>query len=170
MGAGVVLDTSFLITLADPARQHHAVARRYWQYFMEQTMPVFLPTIVVSEFCVRQEIPPDILRCCVVLPFNWDEAIKAAQLDFTQYKALVESRVAIKDDVKIIAQAVVCDAEHVITEDTDSLIRIATELKTAGKVAFRTIALKDGFDRAFFDPKGQSDFEDVLHQSDDASN
>lgn len=169
MGAGVVIDTSFLITLADPARQHHTVARRYWQHFMEQALPVFLPTIVVSEFCVRQEIPPEILRCCVVLPFNWDDAIKAAQLDFTQFKALVESRVALKDDVKIIAQAVVCDAELVITEDTDSLIRIATELKTAGKVAFRTIALKDGFDRAFFAPNGQSDFNDVLDQSDDAS-
>lgn len=168
MGIGVVIDTSFLITLADPARQHHAVARRYWQHFMEQALPVFLPTIVVSEFCVRQEIPPEILRCCVVLPFNWDDAIKAAKLDFKQFKQLVESRVALKDDVKIIAQAVVCDAELVITED-DSLIRIATELKTAGKVAFRTIALKDGFNRAFFDPNNQSDFDDALNQSDDAS-
>lgn len=47
MGAGVVLDTSFLITLADPVRKNHAVARRYWRHFMEQNIPVFLPTIVV---------------------------------------------------------------------------------------------------------------------------
>ena len=130
---------------------------------MEQALPVFLPTIVVSEFCVRQEIPPDILRSCVVLPFNWDDAIKTAQLDFTQFKTPGESRVAIKDDVKIIAQAVICGAQRLITEDADSLARIAAELKAAGKVAFTAICLKDGFDRAFFDPSGQSDFEDALN-------
>ena len=166
MGAGVVLDTSFLITLADPVRKNHAVARRYWRHFMEQNIPVFLPTIVVSEFCVRQEIPPEILRCCVVLPFNWDEAIKTAQIDFTQFRSPGDSRVAIKDDVKIIAQAMICDAQHVITEDTDSLARMASELKRSGRVGFKTICLKDGFDRSFFDPNGQSDFDDTLNQKD----
>ena len=168
MGAGVVLDTSYLITLADPDRQNHAVARRYWQYFMEQGLPVFLPAIVVSEFYVRQEIPPDILRCSVVLPFNWDDAIKPAQLDFTQYRAAGESRVAIKDDVKIIAQAVICDAQYVVSEDADTLIRIAAELKAAGKVDLKTICLKDGFDCAFLDANGQRDFDDALNQSDAA--
>jgi len=169
MGAGVVVDTSFLITLADPQRQHHAIARRYWQYFMEQELPVFLPTIVVSEFYVRQEIPAEILRCCVVLPFNWNDAIKAAHLDFTQFKATSESRVAIKDDIKIIAQAVICDAQQVITEDAETLARIAAELRAAGKLAFKTITLSDGFDRAFFAPNGQRDFDDALNQPADSS-
>ena len=166
MGAGVVLDTSFLITLADPVRKNHAVARRYWRHFMEQNIPVFLPTIVVSEFCVRQEIPPEILRCCVVLPFNWDEAIKTAQIDFTQFRSPGDSRVAIKDDVKIIAQAMIRDAQHVITEETGSRARMASELKRSGRVGFKTICLKDGFDRSFFDPNGQSDFDDTLNQTD----
>ena len=162
MGAGVVLDTSFLITLADPSRQNHAVARRYWQYFVEQAIPIFLPTIVVSEFCVRQEIPPEILRCCVVLPFNWDDAIKAAELDFTQHKAVGDSRAAVKDDVKIIAQAMLRDAQCLITEDEETMGRIAAEMRAIGKLAFRTILLKDGFDRAFLDANGQRDFEDTL--------
>ena len=128
---------------------------------MSRTTPA---PIVVSEFCVRQEIPPEILRCCVVLPFNWDDAIQTAQLDFTKFKALDESRVAIKDDVKIVAQACVCGAGHVITDDVDSLARMALDLKAAGKVTFKTICLKDGFDRAFFDPNGQSDFGATLMQ------
>ncbi len=169
MGAGVVLDTSFLITLADPGRRSHAVAHRYWRYFMEQGGPVYLPTIVVSEFCVRQEIPPGILRSCVLLPFNWDDAIKTAQLDFSQYKAFGESRAAIKDDMKIIAQAVICDAQYLLSEDADTLIRIATELKAAGKVEFRPICLKDGFDRSFLDANGQRDFDDNLESVDDES-
>jgi hypothetical protein len=46
---------------------------------LENDIRMFLSTIVVSEFCGVQEIPPEILRCCVVLPFNWDDAQRAAQ-------------------------------------------------------------------------------------------
>lgn len=42
MPAGVILDTSFLITLADPKRSNHGVARRYWRHFAEQSIPVYL--------------------------------------------------------------------------------------------------------------------------------
>lgn len=84
MAAGVVLDTSFLITLADSSRAHHDAARKYWRYFTENGLPMFLPTIVVSEFYIKQAIPPDILRACVVLPFNWDDALKAASFDFSK--------------------------------------------------------------------------------------
>jgi predicted nucleic acid-binding protein len=155
MAAGVVLDTSFLITLADPKRAHHETARRYWRHFTEQGIPIFLPTIVVSEFCIRQEIPPEILRACVVLPFNWDDAQQAAALDFSKVPRDGESRDALKDDVKIIAQAMVKEAALIITDDTRSLYKFARELTVAGKASFRAIKLEDGFDLAFFDPNGQ---------------
>lgn len=155
MAAGVVLDTSFLITLADPGRAHHETARRYWRHFIEQGLPIFLPTIVVSEFCIRQEIPPDILRACVVRPFNWDDAMQAATLDFSKVARKGESRDALKDDVKIIAQAMVKEAALIITDDKHSLFKFARELVKAGKATFHPIKLEDGFDLAHFDPNGQ---------------
>ena len=81
MAAGVLLDTSFLITLAGSHRVHHDAARLYWRHFTENGIPMYFSTIVVSEFCVKQEIDPPILRCCIVLPFNWDDAQQAASLD-----------------------------------------------------------------------------------------
>jgi predicted nucleic acid-binding protein len=155
MGAGVVLDTSYLITLADPKRPGHKTARQYWRHFAEQSIPVFLPTIVVSEFCIKQEIPPELLRACVVLPFNWDDAIKAASLDFSKFPRKGESRDALKDDVKIIAQAIVKDAAWLITDDKGSFFKFADKLRAAGKAEFRPIKLEDGFDVSFFDPAGQ---------------
>lgn len=70
MAAGVLLDTSYLITLTGASRAHHETARRYWRHFTENQIPMFLSTIVVSEFCVKQEIDPQILRCakCGQLP------------------------------------------------------------------------------------------------------
>ena len=48
MAAGILIDTSFLITLADKSRKHHDAARKYWRHFLENQIPIFLSTIVVS--------------------------------------------------------------------------------------------------------------------------
>ena len=162
MAAGALLDTSFFITLADPNRAHHEAARRYWRHLLENQIPIFLSTIVVSEFCIKQEIPPDILRSCVVLPFNWDDAQRAAKLDWKRLRPAGVERDALKDDIKIIAQAAVADAEFVITDDSESFHRYCKTFKDAGDVAFKAIKLEDGFDRAFFDSNGQSDFTDQM--------
>jgi hypothetical protein len=165
MATGVLLDTSYLITLADKNREHHEAARRYWKHFLENEIPIYLSTVVVSEFCIKQEIPPDILRCCVVVPFNWDDAQRAAKLDWKRLQPSGVKRDALKDDVKIIAQAARIDAEFVITDDTESFYRFCKAFKDAGEVGFKTIKLDDGFDRAFFDTNGQRDFTDTLNDA-----
>jgi predicted nucleic acid-binding protein len=162
MAAGVLLDTSFLITLADKNRAHHEAARRYWRHFLENDIPIFLSTIVASEFSIKQEIPPEILRSCVVLPFNWDDALRAAKLDWKRLRPPGVERDALKDDIKIIAQAAQADAEFAITDDSESFYKYCQVFKDAGEVQFRAIKLADGFDRAFFDPNGQRDFTDDL--------
>ena len=165
MAAGVLLDTSFLITLAGRNRPHHEAARRYWQHFTENQIPMYLSTIVVSEFCVKQEIDPQILRCCIVLPFNWDDAQRVATLDWKPLRPPGVERDALKDDIKIIAQAARIDAEYVITDDSESFYRFCETFKTAGKVSFKAIKLADGFDLAFFNG-GQRDFTDGLTDGD----
>ena len=162
MAAGVLLDTSFLITLADRNRTHHEAARRYWRHFLENQIPIYLSTIVASEFCIKQEIPPEILRCCVLLPFNWDDAQRAVKLDWKRHRPAGVERDALKDDIKIIAQAARAEAEFVITDDGESFFRFCKTFKEAGEVQFKAIKLEDGFDRAFFDPDGQRDFTDGL--------
>lgn len=155
MPAGVVLDTRFLITLADESRANHKTARRYWRHFTEQNLPMFLPTIVVSEFCIKQPIPPELLRACVVLPFNWDDAIKAAELDVSKAERGRESRVALKDDLKIIAQGIVKDAAWIITDDADTLYKYVARLRAEDKTKLQPIKLGDGFDPSHFEPDRQ---------------
>lgn len=161
MAAGVLLDTSFLITLAGSNRERYDVARRYWRHFTENQIPIYLSTIVVSEFCVKQEIDPQILRCCVVLPFNWDDAQRAAALDWKSLRPPGVERDALKDDIKIIAQAARIDAEFAITDDAESFYRYCQTFKSAGRISFKAIKLQDGFDLSFFNG-GQRDFADGL--------
>ncbi|GMU21930.1 MAG: hypothetical protein AMXMBFR13_20180 [Phycisphaerae bacterium] len=121
---------------------------------------------MVSEFCIRQEIPPDILRACVVLPFNWDDALKAASLDFSKADREGGSRDALKDDIKIIAQGLVKDAAWIITDDADTLYRFVQKLKAEGKATIRPIKLADGFDLSRFDPGRQRslDFDETMEE------
>lgn len=161
MAAGVMLDTSFLITLAGSHRPHYEAARRHWQHFTENQIPIYLSTIVVSEFCVKQEIDPQILRCWIVLPFNWDDAQRVAALDWKALRPPGVERDALKDDIKIIAQAARIDAEYVITDDSDSFYRYCETFRAAGKLACKAIKLEDRFDRAFFNG-GQRNFGEGL--------
>lgn len=163
MAAGVLLDTSYLITLADQNRAHHDAARRCWKYFLENQIRVFLSTVVASEFLIKQEIPPQILRCCIVLPFNWDDAQRAAKLDWKRIRPSGVERDALKDDIKIIAQAAQADVEFVITDDSESFYKYCQTFKKAGEVQFKPIKLADGFDSSHFNPDGQREFIDDLN-------
>lgn len=96
--------------------------------------------------------------------------MKAAELNFSKFDRQGDSRDALKDDVKIIAQAMVKDVSWIITDDSKMFYRFAESLRSSGKAGFRTIKLEDGFDRAFFEVNGQRDFQDALDepQTDDS--
>ena len=78
MSDGVLLDTSFLIALSNPAESGHAAAQSYFRYFEEDGILMFLSTIVAAEFYQRQSLPRALFEAMVVLPFNHDDAQAAA--------------------------------------------------------------------------------------------
>lgn len=85
-------------------------------------------------------------------------------MDWQRLRPAGVERQALKDDIKIIAQAAGVDAEFVITDDAESFYRYCQDLKAAGEAQFKVIKLEDGFDRAFFDANGQREFTDDLTQ------
>ena len=163
MPDGVLLDTSFLITFADPTRKHHAVARQYFDYFVEQGVPMFLSTIVASEFHLGQPVTDLPLDALIVLPFNLSDAIRSAELDFREHKGTPDvSRATIKDDFKLLGQAKAHQIAYLVTEDVRTLSKYCEELNARGKLPTRAIILSEGFDKSHFDPAGQHDFDATL--------
>jgi hypothetical protein len=146
MAKGVLVDTSFLITLADSTRPNHSIALEYWRYFKQHGVVIYLSVIVVSEFSVKQEIPDEIRRACVPLLFNWDDATRSAKFHTVIKRDSGTERGYLKDDLKIIAQAAgILDLQFVITEDAETLASYSQRLYELGKVTFKTVLLKDGF-------------------------
>jgi len=150
-----LVDTSFLITLASPARAHHEVAKRYFREALERSVPLYLSSIVASEFQVKQAVTDLPLRHFEVLPFNIDHAMMAGLLWRDLLRDAGDDRVALKDDVKLIAQAVCLSITHVLTEDEQTLTKYVIRLNALGRCSLRCILLTHGFDAAWFE-NGQS--------------
>ena len=147
----VLLDTSFLISLSDPTRTHHAAAVQYYKECVHRQIPMYLSTIVISEFQVKQAINDLPLRNFVVLPFNVDHAMRCGLIIRQMTRDPEDDRVRVKDDFKLLAQ---CDCEaitHLISEDASTLAKYLDRARDAGLATTRVVLLRDGFDAAWFE-------------------
>ncbi len=147
----VLLDTSFLITLSDPARTNHAVASDYYRECVRRQVPMYLSTIVISEYQVMQAINDLPLRNFVVLPFNVDHAMRCGLIIRQMPRDLGDDRVRVKDDFKLLAQ---CDCEsisHLISEDASTLAKYLDRARDTGLALTKTVLLRNGFDTAWFE-------------------
>jgi len=149
----VLLDTSFLICLSTPSRPNHRTAKSYYRSFITHGVTMFLSTIVISEFEVRQRITDLELHNFIVKPFNIEDAIAAGRL-FEQgfaTKMPSEDRVAVKDDIKLLAQCMTAGIGHFISDDAACARRV-TALRTMGRVASLPYAIctQESFSDAWF--------------------
>nr|WP_315473592.1 hypothetical protein [uncultured Rhodoferax sp.] len=147
----VLLDTSFLISLSDPARPHHKTAVEYYRECAHRQVAMYLSTIVISEFQVKQAINDLPLRNFVVLPFNVDHAMRCGLIIRQMPRDLGDDRVRVKDDFKLLAQ---CDCEsisHLISEDASTLAKYLDRARESGLATTRAVLLRDGFDAAWFE-------------------
>jgi len=70
MTASVLFDTSYLVTLVDQNRPHHAVAAKYYRLMLEQQVPMYFSAIVAAEFAIKQPITDLPLKNFRCIPFN----------------------------------------------------------------------------------------------------
>lgn len=146
-----LLDTSFLISLSDPTRKHHAAAQQYFKACIERRVPMYLSSIVVSEYQVKQAINDLQLRNFIVLPFNIDHAMACGLLVRAMPRDVGDDRVRVKDDFKLIAQCQCDSVSHVLTEDANTLTKYLGRLRDEGRLDTRCVLLKDGFEAVWFE-------------------
>ena len=147
---GVLADTSFLISLAKPQERNHAASLAYFRACLDKAVPIYLSTIVVAEFSIKQSVLDLELRNFIVLPFNIDHGMKAGQLWSLIGREAGEAKSHVKDDVKLMAQCA-CESgiSHLLTGDERFAKRLS-HLRMLGQVATEAIVLSDGFDDAWF--------------------
>ena len=112
--------------------------------------------IVAAEFQVKQAVNDLPLRNFIVLPFNIDHAMRTGILMRDLSRDDGDDRVAVKDDMKLIAQADCESITHVLTEDKNTLAKYLDRLRQAGSCKVRAIVLSQGFDAAWLN-NGQAE-------------
>lgn len=112
---------------------------------------MYLSTIAISEFQVKQAVNDLPLRNLVVLPFNVDHAMRCGVLIRQLSRDPADDRVRVKDDFKLIAQ---CDCEgvsHLLSEDESTLVKYLARAQAPDQLATRSVLLKHGFDVSWFE-------------------
>lgn len=121
---GILCDTGFLIRLNQPQNELHANARAYLKYLLAGDHQLYVSTIALAEYAVKDQIGNLPMKYFRVLPFNIDHAQQAgefARIVFSkrdQLPADFTQRVIIPNDTKMFAQAAVTPAiTHYLTAD-----------------------------------------------------
>ena len=156
MTASVLLDTSFLISLVGSSRPNHAVAAKYYRLMLDQNLTMYFSAIVAAEISIKQPITDFPLKNFRTVPFNIPHAVEAGRIwNALGSRDSGDTRGAIRDDVKLIAQAAHESIPFIITEDASTLFKYCERLRSAGSVKVRAIKLAGGFDANAFRLDGQ---------------
>jgi len=146
----VSLDTSFLISFADPSRPHHAIAVDYFRHCLAQRIPMWISVIAAGEFEVKQPVSDLQLQYFRIQPYNLPHAIRAAALlrslqAGNSQPVENDARRIVINDLKIIAQAEEEKIPVILTEDANTLSKIVFRLRQANAASVHALLLKDGF-------------------------
>ncbi len=155
-----MLDTSFLITLVDDRRPQHPVARKYFEHALVRGATLYVSTLVLAEFAIKQAVTDLPLHAFRVLPFNIDHAIAAGPLAFKLMPARDpgEERATVRTDLNLIAQADSEQIPYILTEDRRTLAKYLDRARAAGSSKCQAVVLADGFDSCWLN-EGQSALE-----------
>ena len=152
---GVLCDTSFFIRFAKPGEALHSAAQDYLRFLVEGGHELYVSTIALAEYAVRDSIDNLPLRYFRVLPFNIDHAQRAAAFARAVFQARrsmnvqMEQRAVIANDTKLFAQAdTVPSITHYLTAD-QQCEKVYTLLKSAMAPCFQFVHLSTPWHRTF---------------------
>ena len=157
----VLIDTSFLITLFDNSRPNHEVAKKYYKYFIDNNIDMYLSAIVASEYEYKDSIDPILdTGNFIPLPFNLDDSKLAGSFAsrlHSESRGKHASRDSAKDDVKLLAQCSNHSIDFVATDDTSTMAKYCRRLNTMDESRTKVITL-DCFDVSDFNG-GQTELD-----------
>jgi hypothetical protein len=144
----ICVDTSYLISFADPERPNHSTAVDYFRHCVANGYLLCLSTLVVSEFEVGQPASDLPLQHFHIVPFNYRHAVRSAD-----YHKVIKGlpapdssdRHVVRNDLKILAQADIEQCQVILTEDANTLTRWADLLGKSNLSGVSPLLLKEGF-------------------------
>jgi len=131
----ILLDTSFCIRLLKSNDPLHQNAKDYFKYFLEKKVEIYLSSIVIAEYSVKDNANNLPLEFVKIIPFDFFDGRTAGEFHsiIIQNKEQVSTieRNVIKDDCKIIAQIFNRKIGAYITKDKKSFSQLFLPIQKA---------------------------------------
>jgi len=130
----ILLDTSFCIRLLKKNDSLHQNVKDYFRYFLDKKVEMYLSTIVVAEYSVKDNPKNLPLEFVKIIPFDFFDGWTAGEfhsilLDNKESVSALERNV-IKDDCKLMAQIYNRRIHGYITKDKKSFGSIIRPITT----------------------------------------
>jgi predicted nucleic acid-binding protein len=124
----ILLDTSFCIRLLKSNDALHQNAKDYFKYFLEQRVEIYLSSIVIAEYSVKDNANNLPLEFVKIVPFDFFDGRTAGEfhsilINNKDQVANIERNI-IKDDCKLLAQIFNRKIGAYITKDKKSFGKI----------------------------------------------
>jgi len=131
----ILLDTSFCIRLLKNNDELHQNAKDYFKYFLEQKIEIYLSSIVIAEYSVKDDVNNLPLEFVKIVPFDFFDGKTAGEfhsilINNKEQVANIERNV-IKDDCKLLAQIFNRKIGAYITKDKKSFGQIFMPIQKA---------------------------------------
>lgn len=109
---------------------------------------------------IKQRIRELTLKNFRFIPFNVAHAIESAKIwNELQPRDSTESRSVVRDDVKIMGQAIFEKIPFVMTEDASTLFKYCERMSVGTNFKIKAVKLADGFKPAALGLDGQQSLE-----------
>lgn len=141
----VLLDTSYCIRLLKSNDILHQNAKDYFKYFLEKKIEIFISSIVIAEYSVKDDPSNLPLEFVKIIPFDFFDGRTAGEfhsvlLNYKSQLANIERNV-IKDDCKLMAQLFNRNIEAYITNDRKSFSQIIAPIQSSKNFSVKVLDL-----------------------------
>jgi predicted nucleic acid-binding protein len=142
----ILLDTSFCIRLLKSNDDLHQNAKDYFKYFLETKIEIYLSSIVIAEYSVKDDPANLPLEFVKIIPFDFFDGKTAGEFHsiLLNHKALVANieRNVINDDCKLMAQLFNRNIQGYITKDRKSFSQIIAPIRTSKSFVIELLDLE----------------------------
>lgn len=142
----ILLDTSFCIRLLKSNDTLHQNAKDYFKYFLEKKIEIYLSSIVVAEYAVKDDPANLPLEFVKIIPFDFFDGKTAGEfhsilIDHKDQTVNIERNV-IKDDCKLMAQLFNRNIQGYITKDRKSFNQIIAPIQSSKNFSIELLDLE----------------------------